>query len=80
MQATTTPTLASVPGAEPVVEFDGRPVFEIWLDGHRFSATTCPAQHKRLHDTMTSGESSKRYGNRSIEFRVVNDRRATVRA
>lgn len=57
----------------------GRPTFEIWLDGTRFASTQVPAAAKRMYDRMTCGESAKRYGLRTVEFRVSNDRREVSR-
>lgn len=62
------------------VDFDlDRPTFEIWLDGNRFASTQVPALAKKLHDRMASAESGQRYGNRTLELRVVNDRRQEAR-
>lgn len=64
----------------PVIDIDlGRPTFEIWLDGTRFASTQVPALAQKMYDGMTSEESGRRYGNRIVEFKVVNDRRLTER-
>lgn len=57
----------------------GRPIYEIWLDGKRFASTQIPALAKKMYDGMTSEESGRRYGNRLVEFKVVNDRRLVER-
>lgn len=71
-------TMTSYEGALTTMpEFDpALPVYEIWLDGARFASTQLPALAKRTFDTMRD---SRRYGLRSLELRVVNDRRAAAR-
>jgi hypothetical protein len=65
---------------EALDDYDpSRPTYEIWLDGVRFASTQIPALAKKMYDGMTSEESGRRYGNRVVEFKVVNDRRATER-
>lgn len=66
--------------AATLTEYDpDRPTFEVWLDGVRFASTQRPALAKKMLDGMTNGESGKRYGLRTVELRVVNDRRMTDR-
>lgn len=66
--------------AETLTDFDpSLPTFEVWLDGSRFASTQIPARAKKMMDGMTSGKAALRYGYRTVELRVVNDRRATDR-
>jgi len=55
------------------------PTWEIWLDGSRFASTQCVARARRMLATMTSDSSARRYGNRVVELRIVNDRRQQPR-
>lgn len=53
-----------------------RPTYEIWVDGVRFASTQRPGDAHFMFGTM---HASRRYGDRGLELRVVNDRRATTR-
>lgn len=65
---------------ETPIEFDpSLPTFEVWLDGTRFASTQIPARAKKMIDGMTTGAAAKRYGYRTVELRIVNDRRLTDR-
>lgn len=66
---------------EALPEYDpSLPTFEIWLDDERFASTQIPARAKAMMDSMTGEKAGKRYGLRTVELRVVNDRRASDRA
>lgn len=65
---------ATLPDYEP--DF---PTFEVWLDGTRFASTQLPARAKAMMDGMTTGAALKRYGHRTVELRIVDDRRSEAR-
>lgn len=61
----------SLPDYDPAL-----PTFQVWVDGVRFASTQVPALAKAMFDRMNS---SGRYGLRSLELVVQNDRREGVR-
>lgn len=62
---------------ETLPEYDPNlPTFEIWVDGTRFISTQVPRLARDTYDRMVD---SRRYGLRTLELRIVNDRRTVAR-
>ena len=62
---------------EVLPEYDPTlPTFEIWVDGSRFISTQVPRIARDTFDRMVD---SRRYGLRTLELRIVNDRRSITR-